>query len=110
MHINPTMMEAAYNLLLTTPPFRGWKMPPSDDVVFVVLRTDRHSADHFIDTKGRHTIRLSHRKHTTLAAVIMTIAHEMAHMKDTSKSHHGRQWHRLADTVCKHHGFDRGQF
>ena len=110
MHLTPAIMEGAYNLLLTTPPFKGWKLPPSDEVVFIVLRTDRHSAAHSKDAKGRHTIRLSHRKHATLASVIATVAHEMAHMRDTSKAHHGAQWHRLADRICKIHGFDRGQF
>lgn len=110
MHITPDIVEGVYNLLLTTPPFNRWKLPDADDVVFIVIRDPNRSGDHYFKN-GRHHIGISFRSHTTLQTLIMTVAHEMCHMKDhPAKAAHGASFRRLADRVCKAHGFDRGQF
>ncbi|MDB5550522.1 MAG: hypothetical protein JWL86_506 [Rhizobium sp.] len=112
LHITPDIMESVYETLRITSPFRGWRLPPGDDVVFSVLRTDSIEGDYLFE-RGQHRIRVSGTTHRTLHAVTMTVAHEMCHMRDQIKgvrSHHGGSFRRMADVVCRHHGFDRGQF
>ena len=97
-------------MLKLTRPFNRWNLPDSCNVKFHVLKTEGHSGDHFRDEKGVDHIRLSEKKHATLNTIIQTVAHEMCHMKDETKAMHGKRWHKLADSVCKYHGFYRGQF
>lgn len=103
------ILRATYDLLKTTRPFRTWKLPPAEEIDFRVLKTNTLSGD-YVFSQGKHVIRLSRAKHTTLHAVTMTVAHEVCHMVDPSRSHHGAVFKRLARLVCKHHGFDIGQF
>lgn len=112
MAINLTkeVLRTCYSLLRMTRPFDRWHLPPACDVVFKVLRTKDLEGDYYKDKKKRHVIRVSAGKCHTLHAVILVIAHEMCHMRDSSKSHHGAAFNRLADSVCRWHHFDRGQF
>lgn len=112
IHATPEIVEAIYELLRLTPPFKGWRLPHADEVEFTILRTKDFEGDYHFH-KGRHVIRISHHKHKTLAFLTMTIAHEMIHMRDQIlgvKSFHGKSFQRMADQVCRYHGFDRGQF
>jgi hypothetical protein len=103
------ILQTSYTLLRQTQPFNRLKLPPASQVKFQILRGKSVSGDH-CHWNGKHHIRISAAKHHTLSAVIMTMAHEMCHVADSSKSAHGAQFNRLADRVCKWHGFDRGQF
>lgn len=109
----PEIMAAAYDLLRTTLPFRGWHLPPSDDVKFCVTRHKDRAADYTFD--GDHCIRVSQLKNQTLQTLLISIAHEMCHMKEWMSGarwdvHHGAAFNRLADRVCRVHLFDRGIF
>lgn len=116
MHLTPDMLESGYRLLCHTPPFNRWKMPHPDDVVFYAKTIDK-SGTH--GTQGQywfdnihHHIQVNPARHHTLAAMLMTLAHEMVHLRvgNLERGAHGRLYQRLADQVCRHHGFDRGQF
>jgi hypothetical protein len=114
IHVTPELMEAVYEMLRLTPPFKSWKMPHADDVDFYVMKTRENHGDCGIEN-GRHFIRISYRTHKTLFAVILTMAHEMCHVQEHRRGvrgdhQHGRVFHKLADSVCKNHGWDRGQF
>lgn len=114
MHITPEIVEATYELLRLTPPFRGWRLPQADEVGFHVLRTKSICGDHYY-YDGRHHIRISYKRHSTLRSLTETIAHEMVHMREhelgvRNDIAHGTVFHRLADQVCRHHSFDRGAF
>lgn len=114
LHITPAMLETAYELLRTTPPFRGWHLPLADDVTFHVVATPRMFADHSMEA-GVHCIRVSQRKHGHLSTLLATLAHEMIHMREAMlktppRVAHGKTFHRLAAQVCKFHGFDPGSF
>lgn len=114
MHVTPEIMEAVYRTLVLTPPFRGWKLPHADDVVFCVMRKHDTYGDHGFE-KGRHVLRVSQRTHSTLSRLTETIAHEMVHMREHQLGvrkdiKHGQVFQRLADQVCRHHRFDRGAF
>lgn len=114
LHMTPAMLEAAYELLRATPPFKGWKLPPGDEVAFHILRTRAQQADHCL-VGNTHQIRVSAAKHATLRSLLETVAHEMIHVREVQLRArpdvaHGKLFNRLADKVCREHGFDRGQF
>lgn len=109
IHVTPELMEATYEYLRLTSPFKGWKLPHADDVDFYVMKTRENHGEHGMEGR-RHFVRISYRTHKTIFALILTMAHEICHMKDTSKADHGATFQRLADSVCRHHGWDRGQF
>lgn len=115
LHPTPDMLEAIYELLRMTPPFRGWKLPHADDVEFHVRKMKGQTQADCCWNGNRHVIRIASNKHATLAATIATMAHEMVHLHldrayPNDRAHHGRRFNRLADLVCKRHTFDRGQF
>lgn len=112
--INHEIVEAVYELLRLTPPFRGWKLPHADEVEFHLMVTEAFFGDHVLEN-GKHRIRLSVPNHKTLARLTETLAHEMTHMKDAENggrctAHHGKRFKRLARTVCRYHVFDPGAF
>lgn len=113
-HANHETMVAVYELLRLTAPFRRWKLPHSDDMEFhAVPIAGNAQAEHYYTS--HHVIRLNPARHKTLHAVVQTMAHEVCHMREYNlgsrrKGCHGAMFHKLADLVCKHHGFDRGQF
>lgn len=117
MHIDHDDMVHAYDWLRSKPPFKRWKLPHSDDVEFhcVPLAADAQ-AEHYVRSDNeRHVFRLNPKRHRTIFSVTQTMAHEMCHMREYQlgyrrKGCHGWMFHRLADQVCRHHGFDRGQF
>jgi hypothetical protein len=118
LHITPEIVENAYELLKLTPPFRGWKLPPADDVVFsaVPIKGARGGCqgEHWFDGKSHH-IRINPKRHSALSSMLATLAHEMIHMREAQLAlrndvFHGRMFQEMADRVCKAHTFDRGQF
>jgi predicted SprT family Zn-dependent metalloprotease len=47
--------------------------------------------------------------------LVETVAHEMIHLHQAragteTRAEHNREWHRLADTVCKRFGWQRDKF
>jgi hypothetical protein len=116
LHITPAMLEAGYELLLTTLPFRRWKMPAVDEIHFYAKTIDKPGThgtqgQYWFDGKSHH-LQVNPARHFTLASMLMTLAHEMVHLRvgELDRGAHGAEFHRLADQVCRHHGFDRGQF
>lgn len=117
MHIAPDDLERGYVLLKGTLPFRRWKLPDPDDVVFEAKTIDRPATDgsqgqHWHDGTHHH-IGVNPARHRTLGAMLLTLAHELCHLRahDLGEtSYHGQIFHKLADLTCRHHGFDRGQF
>jgi hypothetical protein len=114
LQITPERLAAVYDCLRAWPPFHRWKLPPASEVKFHVLKTDKWSADWWIEGNTHH-LRVSEKKHGHLDSLIETVAHEMCHVyqrikKTESKSDHNREFKRLADLVCNRLGFDRGTF
>lgn len=112
IHPTPELMEHLYEGLRKTRPFKQWKLPDGETIVFCVMIAYSPQADYFHDGT-RHRIRLSAKRHHTLDAMTRTIAHEMVHLRQYllgDKSEHGALFHKLAAQVCRHHVWDRGQF
>lgn len=116
IHLTPALMERHYEMLCLTKPFTRWKMPSSDDVEFhATTIKDACQGEYYFRTDARrHVIRINPKRHHTLHSQIMTMAHEMVHLRErmlsTKAKGHGFLFQRLSDQVCRHHGFDRGQF
>lgn len=114
IYLSPDMLAGLYDVLRMTRPFKAWKLPPSDDVCFHVSEAESPQGEWWHDGK-HHNLRVSAKKHHTLHSALMTLAHEMVHLHEHQVGarrdvHHGWQFKRFAASVCKHHGFDLGQF
>lgn len=114
LHITPAMMEATYNFWLTLPPFRSWKMPESDDVVFAIC-SDPNNRGGYDYKDGQHRIFVSRRCVGSFETLIRTMAHEMCHVRERSFCSrmdigHSAAFHRAADQVCKLNLLDRKVF
>lgn len=109
----PTV-EAVYELLRTTKPFAGWKLPSSGDIGFAIIRNRKDRGEFYVNN-GVPYIGVSDVYHQTLDELMRTVAHEMCHLREqlhgTRKDiHHGAYFNKSADAVCKAHQFDRGAF
>lgn len=113
-------MRALYDLLLTTPPFNTWDLPDSEDMKFRLGKNRTHFGwydDGRRGTRKQHykpVIVMSTRLVHSLASGIAFMAHEMIHIHQSKHmsgdKEHGPAFKKLADQVCKIHGFDRGLF
>jgi len=103
------MVEAAYAYLVITPPFRRWKLPKPDDVIFHVTANRSKMAEYETDG-SEHNIYVSAQLIGHTETLFRTIAHEMAHMRqyvsgDRSMAHNAH-FARLTARIAKYHGYD----
>lgn len=116
LHYTPAMLEAAYELLRTTPPFSRWKLPEPDEVEFRVTRRLDYNAQIQLRKDKPPIIEISSRAMSTLPPLIRAMAHEMTHLHEhlcgdmRSDCKHGAGYRRRARQVCSHHCFDPMQF
>lgn len=113
--ITPERLAAVYQMLRAFPPFNIWKLPPAEEVVFHVSKTDQHHAAWWVDDGERHHIEVSEKKHGHLHSLVATMAHELIHAYQRvngteTKGEHNAEFKRLARRVCMAFGFDPGQF
>ena len=93
-----------------------WGLPEADAIRFEVIANRRVFGEYNYDcAKGLHIIRISQLRHTQLQTILMTMAHEMIHLREQQQGRrwdvqHGRAFCRMAAQVCKIHGFDLGAF
>lgn len=105
--ITKPMLIAAYELLRTTPPFTGWKLPDAGEIDFAVVR-DRAT---YGDCDGE-MLRVSSSRHGHLQTLLATVAHEMIHLHqmrrrlETPNTQHNADFRKRATRVCRLHGFD----
>ena len=115
MKLTADILAAAYDLLCLCPPFAGWRLPPSDDVGFVVTH-DRNVRADFTIVAGFPTIRVSADSNGSLASAIMVIAHEMIHLHqhlvkcETKNTEHNADFRRRAAQICRVHHWDLQAF
>ena len=112
LRLTPETLEAGYDFLLTTAPFKRWKLPPSDDVEFHVIRTKAIFADCVMDGETP-VIRVSEGKNGHPLTLLTTLAHEMIHVRqfmEGDSGNHNSYFHKLAKQVCTIHGFDLKAF
>lgn len=112
MHPTPTILVAAYQYLQATPPFRKWRLPPADEIIFKVSNA---LTLHGQLTHYPPAIALSAKTTRTTEAILSTMAHEMIHLHlhlvgAPTSNLHNAEFHRLARLVCRHHGFPLADF
>lgn len=110
--LTPAMIEQSYELLRTTPPFRGWGLPPGDDVGFHVIRKPSVRAE-FNVVGGVPQIYVTQQSAVMLVSLLAHVAHEMVHLRQHLLGlprTHGAMFIKLRDQVCRWHGFDPGMF
>lgn len=117
MKLTPRMLEACYNFLRTTLPFKRWKLPEGKEVEFRVGRSRKDFGNCWIHPKrGHYIVRVSGNRVFHVLSLAETVAHEMIHLhryqeKETDAwAEHDAEFWRLAKAVCRHHDFDLAEF
>lgn len=113
--ITVEVVEHVYDLLRQTAPFDRWNLPYAEEIGFAITRDRNNRGEFYVDVLKVPFISVNQKFHHTLDELIRTVAHEMCHLRDhlsgsRADVSHGRSFNSLADTVCKHHNFDRGAF
>lgn len=109
LHLTPTILQAAYDFLNHTLPFRRWNLPDGEDVKFLVVRDARLRAWYRPDP---HRIAVSSACIGRPNALMEAMAHEMVHLYERHAGiyredvEHSLTFKRLAAQVCKVHEFD----
>lgn len=109
------LVESVYNMLRETPPFKRWKLPDVDSVHITINASIDKAGEYRLESDDTHHILISSRHHETLNSLIVTTAHEMCHLYEVLKGarhdvKHSSIFRRAADSICKHHKFDRLTF
>jgi hypothetical protein len=113
--ITPERLAAVYTMLRAFPPFNRWSLPKAEEVKFHIAKTDKWHAAWWIDGNTHH-IEASAKKHSHLQSLVVSMAHEMLHVRqrvaktETKGAEHNAEFKKLASSVCKRFGFDSGQF
>jgi hypothetical protein len=121
IEVTPQMIEATYDLLALTEPFRRWQIPHGENVQFSAKRELKRAGWQRSETiKSETETRLKHRMNISprhighLSTLTEIVAHEMIHVYlDEIKVHeveHGPAFRKLALEVCRIHGFDPRHF
>lgn len=114
LHLTPEMLAAAYDFLRTTRPFKGWRLPSSEEVAFKVTR-DRNEYGHY-QLRDAHTVALSSSLISQVGTLLFYLAHEMVHLKQeidkrvTAGTVHNADFRAKAKLVCRIHGWDYKSF
>lgn len=116
MDITHVQVRAAYEFLRQCPPFKDWGLPPAEAVRFDVLRTPHWQADYdpwnFRSQRGGR-IRVSRNRVATADRLLVTVAHEMAHMVQdlwNTRDAHNALFAALGAEICEQLGFDPKEF
>ena len=109
LRLTPDVLAAAYDFLRHTPPFKGWRLPESDEIAFHVVRDPTIHADFGVDNDGGPLIRVSATCNGHTITLLQSMAHEIVHLRQHligAKDAHGASFKRMAKAVCAAHGFD----
>lgn len=119
LHLTPDILAASYDLLRTTLPFRRWKLPPSDEIEFIV-NADRHVRGFYSDRpegfgQPVHKLGASCAVLSTLDSLLPVVGHEIIHLFQNiagreTRAMHNADFRRLSVQVCRHHGWDLAAF
>jgi hypothetical protein len=113
LRLTPEIMAAAYEYLRATPPMSNWKLPPADEVTFVVINKYNPIGTYTYD--DGHVITASDKRIGHTHTLLALIAHEIVHMYRRLIGHqswetHGPEFKKLGNPVCRVHGFDPKEF
>lgn len=108
--LTPDIVEAAYELLSATPPFKSWNLPAGEEIKFKVAKTP-HLRGWHTNHGRKNEIAISEGCVGRIDTLLMTVAHEMIHLHQVVSgmkvsSEHDAAFMKLAKSVCKVHGWD----
>jgi hypothetical protein len=115
--LTPETVAAAYDYLLTCPPYSGWNLPDSDDVTFKVTKARDKFAQYIWD--GGHTIEVSSASIGHTSTLIEKVGHEAIHLhlrqtgmesKSSDPNVHNIPFRKCAALACRIHGWDLKAF
>lgn len=112
LRLTPDLLAAGYDFMRETPPFKGWRLPVSEDVGFQVVTDPKIQADFRVDG-DMPIIRVSEAHHGHITTLLATLAHEMIHLRQHLKNDretHGPRFQRTKNRICAQHGFDPKTF
>jgi len=118
LHITPEMVEACYDFLRTTPPYKGWKLPPGEMIKFVISLSPKHFAQYWWNG-SQHVIEISANSIAHIDTLVEKLCHEMIHLeleikglesKTGGANVHNAAFRKRAALVCKYHGYDPKAF
>lgn len=114
LRLTPTILEASYQFLRSTPPFNRWHLPDGEEVEFHVGRGKTHHGEYEPGETAEHRIIVHETNVGFTSTLLESMAHEMIHVKLAGTTHakaeHGAEFRKLARLVCKYHGFDPKRF
>lgn len=113
--ITPLRLAAVYEMLRAWPPFCRWSLPASGELKFHVSKSRKNNAQWWI-AGDRHHIEASQRNHGHLVTLILSMAHEMIHVRqrvartETPGVEHNAEFVRIGKRIARRYGWDEGQF
>lgn len=116
LRLTPDILAAAYTYLRECAPFKGWRLPESDDLAFSVTRhKDRFSHMQGECRSTNAEIAVSEIKVGCTRVLMEAMAHEMIHLQQHLRKmdrggDHNADFKRRAGRVCIIHGFDPKTF
>lgn len=116
MKLTPEACAAVYDCLRQFAPFRGWRLPPADEVEFHIVadQANRGTYCNYIGTQ-QHCIEVSDACVGHFDTLAGTIAHEMIHLCQkqigtVTRAQHNADFLRRAARVCRELGWDPKAF
>jgi hypothetical protein len=114
LRLNKEMLAACYDFVVACPPFDRWNLPPSEDVVFKVIRSNT-TRGWYTFKNGRHTIAISQNCVGHTISLLSVMMHEVLHLHQKhncleTSAMHNAAFQKDALRICKIHGFDPALF
>lgn len=109
-------LRAAYDYMVTTPPFDKWNLPDSEDIVFKVAKDPHNYAWHDKKRGKRHVVAVSRARVGHTMTLMESMAHEIIHVHEANvkglprSGGHSKAFWKWAAQVCRAHGFDLKRF
>lgn len=114
MKVTTDLIRQCYLFLKQVHPFSNWELPPPGECEFGLL-SGGHHAEYIRD--GKHFIIVNPDTHIALNDLLMSVAHEMVHLRQELKGRlpekgdgHNAEFRRLAKQVCASLGWDLQRF
>lgn len=112
MRLTKQHVRAAYDCFRKLPPYSRWGLP---EKISLGVNSNRKEYGRYLYHGGKHRIEVSRHNVKSFAALTITMAHELLHLRQQltgtcNRSQHNREFHRLAKHVCRSLGFDSTGF
>jgi hypothetical protein len=109
--LSAIQVRACYEFMATMPPFCQYKLPPSEEIEFQVVRDRTLHGWHKTASNKHHILAISENSVGHTSSLIYDVSHEMIHLLQAEKgtstnSAHNAEFRKIARAVCRLNGFD----